>query len=260
MSASNNQPAKRAGLEVIGGGLPRTSTSSLHDGLQILDFTPCYHTITDLLPRARSHGPMWLEAMQTKDKAVRQKILAEIVQGYSAIVDGPGCFFVEDWIEMYPDAKVVLSLRTSPQAWLGSVNGSIAKVFGKGPMYYIAYFVPEMHFGFLMNNLWDEQTKAKYGVGVRSTEYYSCHNNHVRKVVPKERLLEFKAADGWEPLCNFLGKDVPQGEYPHRNDAKAANQLMRSFAINGIGVWATIGFGGWCLVWGFRKWLEIGMA
>jgi len=54
---------------------------------------------------------MWLKTMQTEDKAVRQKILAEIVQGYSAIVDGPGCFFVEDWIEMYPDAKVGLMLQ-----------------------------------------------------------------------------------------------------------------------------------------------------
>jgi hypothetical protein len=46
--------------------------------------------------------------MKTEDKAVRQKLLAEIVQGYSAIVDGPGSFFIEDFVEMYPDAKVCL--------------------------------------------------------------------------------------------------------------------------------------------------------
>lgn len=79
--------------------------------LQILGFAPCYHTITDLIPRAQTQGLMWLKAMQTEDKAVRQKILTEKVQGYSAMVDAPGCFFVEDWIEMYPDAKVGLMLR-----------------------------------------------------------------------------------------------------------------------------------------------------
>jgi hypothetical protein len=47
---------------------------------------------------------MWLKAMQTEDKALRQKILAEIVKGSSAIVDGPACFFGEDSVEMYPDA------------------------------------------------------------------------------------------------------------------------------------------------------------
>jgi hypothetical protein len=47
--------------------------------------------------------------MNEHDKAVRQKLLAEITKGYSAIVDGPGCFFIEDWVEMYPDAKVIPS-------------------------------------------------------------------------------------------------------------------------------------------------------
>lgn len=94
MSTSNSQPVQRTGLQVIGGGLPGTSASSLQDGLQILGFAPCYHTITDLIPRAQTQGLMWLKAMQTEDEAVRQKILAEIVQGYSATVDGPGCFSV----------------------------------------------------------------------------------------------------------------------------------------------------------------------
>ena len=57
--------------------------------------------------------------MHAADKAVRQKILAEIVTGYAAMVDGPGCFFVEDWVEMYPDTKVFprssMPLRT--QFW-----------------------------------------------------------------------------------------------------------------------------------------------
>jgi hypothetical protein len=54
--------------------------------------------------------------MRTQDKAVRQKILAEIVRGYMAIVDGPGCFFVQDWIEMFPEAKVgpVFSTAMAP--------------------------------------------------------------------------------------------------------------------------------------------------
>jgi Sulfotransferase domain len=52
--------------------------------------------------------------MQTEDRAERQKVLAQIVEGYEAIVDGPGCFFVEDWVEMFPDAKVCLFSRLLP--------------------------------------------------------------------------------------------------------------------------------------------------
>jgi hypothetical protein len=191
--------------------------------------------------------------MRTEDKAVRQKLLLEIVQGYEAIVDGPGCFFVADWVEMFPDAKFVLGLRNSPEAWLTSVNRSIGKVFGKGPMYWIAYFVPELHQGFLMNNLWDEQIKEKYDVGVRTTRYYELHNEEMRRIVPRERLLEFKAADGWGPLCEFLGKERPVGEFPHRNDAKAANGLIRSFAVWGVGIWIFVGVSGWGLVWSLKR-------
>ena len=41
------------------------------------------------------------------------------------------------------------------------------------------------------------------------------HNAHVRQIVPKHNLLEFRAQDGWKPLCEFLGHDVPAEEYPH---------------------------------------------
>jgi hypothetical protein len=135
---------------------------------------------------------------------------------------------------------VVLGLRTSADAWLDSVNRPIAKVFGKGPIYYMTYFAPPMRFGFQMNNPWDAQTQEKYQVGVRTTDCYQLHNDHVREVVSKDRLLEFKAADGWEPLCEFLGKDVPEGRFPHKNDSKGANPSTLSFVIYGVGVWMGI--------------------
>jgi hypothetical protein len=119
-------------------------------------------------------------------------------------------------------------------------------------MYYVTYFVPEMHSGFMVNNLWDQQTREKYGVGVRTTDYYSFHNEHIREIVPKERLLEFKAADGWEPLCQFLGREAPEGGYPHRNDSKVANKLIRSFAVYSVGLWVAVGVCGWGLVWVIR--------
>jgi hypothetical protein len=54
------------------------------------------------------------------------------------------------------------------------------------------------------------------------------HYEHVRSVVPPENLLEFKPQDGWEPLCTFLGKEVPDEPFPHINDADSLIKLMRS--------------------------------
>ncbi len=39
----------------------------------------------------------------------------------------------------------------------------------------------------------------------------------IRGLVAKDRLLEWTVEDGWEPLCEFLGKDVPNEPFPHVN-------------------------------------------
>ena len=38
---------------------------------------------------------------------------------------------------------------------------------------------------------------------------YRAHNAHIRNLVPKKRLLEYHASQGWKPLCDFLGKQEP---------------------------------------------------
>ena len=30
-------------------------------------------------------------------------------------------------------------------------------------------------------------------------------------------MLVFKLADGWKPLCEFLGKPIPDQPFPHKN-------------------------------------------
>ena len=34
---------------------------------------------------------------------------------------------------------------------------------------------------------------------------------------PKDKLLVYNVKDGWETLCRFLGKDIPDQPFPHRN-------------------------------------------
>lgn len=36
--------------------------------------------------------------------------------------------------------------------------------------------------------------------------------------MPEERLLEYEIKEGWEPLCRFLGKEVPGEDFPRVND------------------------------------------
>ena len=47
-----------------------------------------------------------------------------------------------------------------------------------------------------------------------------------REVIPKDRLLEFKLEQGWEPLCKFLGNEVPSTPFPHINETASFQAKM----------------------------------
>ena len=56
---------------------------------------------------------------------------------------------------------------------------------------------------------------------------YDAHNAAVRDAVPADRLVEWRAGDGWEPLCTALGVPVPEEPFPHVNtteEFQAADQ------------------------------------
>lgn len=76
----------------------------------------------------------------------------------------------------------------------------------------------------------------------------------IRGLVPRERLLEWTVEDGWEPLCEFLGKPVPNEPFPHVNAAAGwAGQEMRLGkryivgAIQNVGIFCIIAAGAWVI-------------
>ena len=44
--------------------------------------------------------------------------------------------------------------------------------------------------------------------------------------VPKERLLVFRASDGWGPLCSFLDVAEPSVPYPNVNDTSEFKERL----------------------------------
>jgi len=45
------------------------------------------------------------------------------------------------------------------------------------------------------------------------------HMEEVMKFVPPERLLVYEVAQGWKPMCEFLGVEEPDEPFLRRNDA-----------------------------------------
>ena len=46
---------------------------------------------------------------------------------------------------------------------------------------------------------------------------YREHNHRVKALVPSEKLLVYNVKQGWKPLCDFLGCEVPTVAFPHEN-------------------------------------------
>ncbi|KAK5173674.1 uncharacterized protein LTR77_002355 [Saxophila tyrrhenica] len=245
---------KQPGLQVIGAGLPRTGTNSLMKALEILGYGPCHHTETlvgESYPYRNSR--QWQKAMVTEDRETRQKILRGLYEngGFRSGCDYPTALFVDDLVHMYPNAKFIHGVRSSPAAWRASVNSTIALTHSKA-LYYACYLFPPMRLNLhptLCNGQICERRRHG-GVDVfepsDSVEIYHRHNDWVRRIVPRERLLEFNPADGWKPLCKFLGVPVPRDgegmvrEYPRTNDKAQYRSIWRVLMVMGLMSWAVL--------------------
>jgi len=75
---------------------------------------------------------------------------------------------------------------------------------------------------------------AEHSVGAnadrdRCIAAFNAHNRRVQEEIPKDRLLVFRVQDGWAPLCEFLGCEVPDEPFPHLNAGADAVKAGLSF-------------------------------
>ena len=58
-------------------------------------------------------------------------------------------------------------------------------------------------------------------------DVFNAHNQSVIEEVPKDQLLVFEAAEGWEPLCQFLDVPIPDEPYPRVNSTEEFAERWR---------------------------------
>jgi hypothetical protein len=77
---------------------------------------------------------------------------------------------------------------------------------------------------------------ARLGTGEKAQAYYNSHNDRMRKVLGewpgrKRDYLEFNVKQGWGPLCAYLGRDVPEGEFPRSNDKEHLGAKIQGLKV-----------------------------
>ena len=55
---------------------------------------------------------------------------------------------------------------------------------------------------------------------------YERNTADVQAAFPPERLLTYHIGDGWEPLCRFLDRAVPDTPFPHSNSKEDFNDRV----------------------------------
>lgn len=200
-------------LSVIGAGFGRTGTLSLKGALERLGFDPCYHMMEVI---QGGFADTW------KDIAFGATPDWDAVfQGYKATVDWPACNFYRELADLYPDAKVILSLR-DPDKWFDSCHNTIFRAMRMDHTRAPANIRTQME---MVRKLIIEDTfDGDIDDRAHAISVYNRHNETVQKVIPRDRLLVFEASDGWEPLCRFLGVPVPAEPYPRVNTTEEFQQ------------------------------------
>ena len=63
--------------------------------------------------------------------------------------------------------------------------------------------------------VWQHTFGGRFEEHEHAIAVFERHEALVRDPVPAGRLLEHRAEEGWEPLCELLGVAVPDEPYPH---------------------------------------------
>jgi hypothetical protein len=175
--------------KIFGIGFHKTGTKSLATALQELGY--------------RVTGPDWIDNRNIAREACA--LAFNLLKEFDAFQDNPWAVLYRELDQNCPGSKFILTLRPTDQ-WLASV----VRYFGhkNTPM-----------------------RKWIYGVGHPAgneaiyRERYERHNSEVLEYF-KDRpddllILRITEGEGWQPLCSFLKRKVPQRRFPHVNSAGA---------------------------------------
>ena len=216
-------------MKVIGAGFGRTGTASLRAALERLGYDPCYHMATVIAQPYRVR--QWLDIAQGR-AAGRAPDWDEVFAGFQAAVDWPAAAYWRELAEHYPEAKVVVSVRDA-QRWYDSVSATIfaSALAERRPLSprrrVIRWLVtrrapdfalmPRMAKATVMDPIFDGRMDDREHV----LEVFEQHVAEVTATIPPDRLLVFDVKEGWEPLCEFLGRPVPDEPFPQVNERDA---------------------------------------
>jgi len=268
LDIDRNQCQRTVPMQVLSLGMSRTGTASMKVALHILGYSDVYHFLS-MVSNIRD-GDIWTSLLKAKYSdqadAVDWRSKFDGVLGHcAAVTDMPAVHFGPELILAYPEAKVVLVERDI-ESWVRSYT-PIAQQAYFGKFDILSYLDPvymariRSVFYAAARGFWKANSNEELLDNLRPK--YREHYQSIRDVVPRDRLLEYRLGSGWEPLCEFLGKEVPDVPFPRVNESDALQDwikvMTRRGSVNALKNLARLGSTAVVLVvalyMGWRRWL-----
>lgn len=266
---------EQKGLQVVGAGASRTGTKSIEMALSMMG-----HKVYD----ARSilqhhHATRWKDAVEEWKYQNRTKIMSSLVDdmeklGYTATLDFPLFLFAVPIFELRPEAKVLLSVRDSPEAWFRSFQYIYEKAATVTFCRPWSWIVGQAHEMVAMSS---SILKATHDIDFRYLEYpedkmryfpwyerlhpiednhpnlrkdqniqmYMDHVKEVERSIPPDNLLVYNVKDGWRPWVAFFkisDNSMTSEDFPFVNDRATLDVLSQILDMVGLlcPIWALL--------------------
>lgn len=204
-------------MKIICAGYWKTGTKSLAEALRILGYK-----VYDYDDQFFDLGQLWDKFY---DGTVTNEEIYATLKDIDVLIDGPVIAFWEEIHKVFPDAKVILTTRDedswykSHQTMHDNVNLTLLFKFA------LAMLLPA---GYKFNRRIKALVRFCDGIeapfSLRPSDNprlyklkFRKHNSYVLHRTPKQKLLVHESKNGWSALCKFLGHEIPDQEYPHKN-------------------------------------------
>eukprot|EP00448_Togula_jolla_P032280 CAMPEP_0170624872 /NCGR_PEP_ID=MMETSP0224-20130122/30462_1 /TAXON_ID=285029 /ORGANISM="Togula jolla, Strain CCCM 725" /LENGTH=645 /DNA_ID=CAMNT_0010951419 /DNA_START=3 /DNA_END=1936 /DNA_ORIENTATION=- len=216
------------GVKVLCVGVMRTGLKTLHEALHMVGHANIYDQ-----EEIVSKYNLWSDALEN---GLNQHLLASIFEGSEVVMGIPTFCIWEEILKLHPHAKVILTIREE-DLWWESVKRARALMDSELPGAPLRYgslmrsiervLVPSYHqFCEVLRFAWATTLGGHALQGQDLNEQisrgsYRRHNSYVctkldGSVLPtgEQQLLVYDVREGWGPLCAFLGKDIPESDFP----------------------------------------------
>ncbi|CAK8677854.1 uncharacterized protein LOC143447045 [Clavelina lepadiformis] len=220
-------------MKIIVASYPKTGTKSLNIALSELGYK-----VYDFVEHFWYHGKYWKRILTTGGSTEDFKKMYEDVD---VVMDAPAFRFWEEIHWAFPDAKIILMLRDEDE-WYKSTCVQINQIANNTIYKLMLTFSPNGHRYFRHYNRivpfsFGNEMKFFPWIQITTNELilkqkYRQHNAYVLEHAPADKFLLYDINQGWDPLCTFLGKQIPDKPFPHKNvGGEVVNDWMKEHPV-----------------------------